>query len=213
MNGARSLARVVRWAELRYGDFEQSADRLAPPFGRAEHDCVRYLAIEAANTWAVFLRTYYLASATGAWMKDGSRVSGAGRTARVEAALTDAVHFVNPKLATRSGPWAHSEEPNWLDPAIVGRLLAAHELSNATGFNLALGAGTRANERLLTFRNFVAHRDRRTALKVRDLARHSGIRASGDPMELPFHRLPKRPVSAFTDWIAELRAIIELCPN
>jgi hypothetical protein len=189
------------------------AGQLVRPFGGADVDRVRYITLEAANTWASFLRAYYLASATGAWLEDGSRVTGHGRTMRVERALTSAVRTIDPSLSGHTGPWAHREEPNWLDPGIVLKLLIAHGLSNAGGFQNALAAGTGAHKRLLTFRNFVAHRGRRTALAVREMTRQLGIRANVDPIELPFHRAPRRPVPLFTDWLVELRAVIQLSPN
>ena len=86
-------------------------------------------------------------------------------------------------------------------------------MSNAQGFLTALGAGTGANENLLTFRNFVAHRGRATALKVRKLVRSAGLMSAADPIELPFYRAPKRPISIFTTWIVELRSIVELLPK
>ncbi len=208
----RSLARVVQWADMQLAQYEGMADHLSPPMSGADMDVARFLAIESANTWAGFMRAYFLASATRAWLADGSRVSGPGTVKRVEAAVTSAVHYFQPHLTAQQGPWSYADEPNWLDPAIVSRLLHGLGLSNAQGFTNALGAGTRANERLSTFRNFVAHRDRGTALKVRRLIESLGIAATGDPMELPFHPIPHRPVSAFSAWVVELRSITQLCP-
>jgi hypothetical protein len=213
VNRARSLARLVEWADGKFAQFEFAAGQVVRPLGRADVDRVRYITLEAANTWASFLRTYYLASATGAWLGDGSRVTGHGRTMRVDRALTSAVHTIDPSLSARTGPWTHRDEPNWLDPGIVLKLLIAHGLSNAAGFRNALGAGTGAHQRLLTFRNFVAHRGRRSALAVRDMTRKLGVRANSDPIELPFYRAPRRPVPLFTEWLVELRAIIQLSPN
>ena len=82
-----------------------------------------------------------------------------------------------------------------------------------SGFLAAMGPAKGSNERLQTFRNFVAHRGRKSALKVRDLARQAGLLVSGDPLELLFHRAPKRPVSVFTEWIIELRSVVELLPR
>lgn len=213
MNRVRSLRRLVAWADRRFAEFEHLSTQPAKPFGRAEMDLVRYMTIEAANTWGLFLRTYFLASATGAWLADGSRIVGAGRSMRVERALTSAVQTIDPGARGRRGPWSHRDEPNWLDPGIILRLLQSHGLSNATGFQNALAAGTGANERLLTFRNFVAHRGRRSALAVRRMTRSLGVLVAADPIELPFHNAPKRPVSLFTEWVIELRSIVQLSPN
>ena len=213
MNRSRSLTRLVQWADERFEEFELTAGALKPPFDPAGHDQARYLAIEAPNTWEVFLRTYFLASATGAWLADGTRITGHGRTMRVEHAVTTAVHAIDPSLKGHTGPWTQSQEPNWLDPGIVLRLLNSHGLSNATGFSNALAAGTRANEALLTYRNFVAHRGRGSALKVRTMMKKVGVGATGDPIELPFYRARNRPVTVFSDWVIELRSIIQLSPN
>ncbi len=174
---------------------------------------VRYVAIEAANAWSALLRTYYLASATGAWLENGNRVTGPNTSGSVAEVLTRAVHHQRPSLTTKSGPWKPWQEPNWVDPNTVNTLLHVEQLSNAQGFLAAMGPAKGSNERLQTFRNFVAHRGRKSALKVRDLARQAGLLVSGDPLELLFHRAPKRPVSVFTEWIIELRSVVELLPR
>jgi hypothetical protein len=213
MNRSRSLPRLVRWAVQRFDEFEHLADQLRTPFSRADANTVRYLAIEAVNTWALFMRSYYLASATGAWLADGTRVTGPGVQGDQGRALTASVLAVNRGLRRRGGPWRQRNEPNWMDPAIINRLMTANGLSNARGFTNALGIGTGANFRLITFRNFVAHRGRESAVKVRRMIRQVGIRSSSDPLELPFHRIPGRPVTAITDWLIELHSIVESVPN
>ena len=213
MNRCVSLARLVRWATCRFVEFEGVADSLVPPFDVNNRHVVRYITLEASNTWASLLRTYYLASATGARLENGDRVTGPSISRDIAKALTRSVHVISPALHARQGPWAHHQEPNWLDPIIVHRLMQAEQLSNAQGFFTALGAGTGANQHLLTFRNFVAHRGRVTALKVRNRVRSSGLMCAADPIELPFYRAPKRPISIFTTWIVEMRSIVELLPK
>lgn len=213
MNRARSLPYLVRWAARRFREFEYLADQLSPPFSSEESNRVRYIALEASNTWALLMRNYYLASATGAWLADGTRVHGPGIKRRVGRALTASVHVVNNRLRDRNGPWTHREEPNWVDPRIIRRLFSEHGLSNAAGFTRALARGTGASRRLITFRNFVAHRSRESAVRVRLMIRRLGIISAADPIELPFYRLPRRPVTAVTDWLIELRDIVELLPS
>ena len=151
-----------------------------------------------------------MASATGARLENGNRVTGPCVSRDSAEALTRGVHIIKPEFQASQGPWAHYQEPNWVDPIVVHRLLQAQQLSNAQGFLTALGAGTGANENLLTFRNFVAHRGRATALKVRKLVRSAGLMSAADPIELPFYRAPKRPISIFTTWIVELRSIVRI---
>ena len=80
MNRERSLCRLVAWANKKFAEFESLSGGLVAPLDADEWPTARFLALEAANTWASFLRTYYLSSATGAWCTGGTKIVGQGNT-------------------------------------------------------------------------------------------------------------------------------------
>ena len=53
MNRCVSLVRLVHWATCRFMNFESVADPLLPPFDVNNRHVVRYIALEASNTWAI----------------------------------------------------------------------------------------------------------------------------------------------------------------
>jgi hypothetical protein len=206
------LSDVTRRSWVLLSSLQQVSQALHPPLIASDRIVATHLLIEVANTWHVFMRRYYLASAVGGYLVSGARVSG-GVAGSIEGALDSAVLFFRPHLSKSGAEWGHREEPDWLDPVVVSRALANLSLSNSPGFSAAMSAGSGVHERVLTCRNFVGHRNRRTALKVRGIARGAGILSNADPVELPHLPAPGRPQSLLADWIDELMAIIELVPQ
>ena len=132
----------------------------------------------------------------------------------VEGALDDAIRFFKkPGVTMPANGWVARDEPNWRDPNIVSRAMTSRSLSVTAGFLSAMSLGTGSYQRLFTYRNYVAHRNRDTALKVRRLAHDAGISATADPHELPYFRLPGRPQYLLGDWLDELEAIARTVPT
>lgn len=190
-----------------------AADSLRPPLDAADRQVATYVLIELVTSWQNFLRQYCLASTAGGWLSDGSRVTGPTTARSIGDALDLVVPLFKPSATKSATGWTHRDEPNWLDPRTTSSALMLLDLSNAAGFASALSAGSGIHDRVATCRNFVAHRNRGTAIKVRRLAREFGIVDEADPEELPFLRSPGRPQNLVSDWLEELIAIVELVPQ
>lgn len=127
-------------------------------------------------------------------------------------AITFAIHSNRPRLQSKRGPWTHRDEPDWHDPASVSKALNAAGCSNAAGFYAAVSLGTASRTEVLTVRNYVAHRGRNTALKVRTLCPDKAKMHTIDPMAVPLERGPGRPQPLLFDWIDDLSTMVSLVP-
>jgi hypothetical protein len=210
---ARRLTDVTRRSRFLLHRHQTQARGLRPPFSHDDALVASLLLIEVANTWQSFMRRYFLTSAVGGLLAFGGAVSGSGMSRSGSEALDRAVLFNRPNAVKSARGWDYRDEPNWMDPTIVSRTLHHLNLSNASGFTSAMSAGSGSYDRLYSCRNFVAHRNRGTALKVRQLARNEGVRHNLDPLELPHLPGRARPQSLVCDWLDELIAIVELVPQ
>lgn len=207
------LSDVTRRTWWLLSDLQDAARSLRPPLSELERQRAVVVLLEISNTWTSFMRRYYLVSAIGGHLQSGARVSGTGVKPTFADALDAAVLLFRPDAVRRPSGWRHRDEPNWLDPVVVSRSLVHLGLSNQAGFTSAMGAGSGSHEPLYTCRNFVAHRNRETAVKVRQLVRGAGILSVADPIELPHLPAVGRPQSLVADWVDELITIVELVPQ
>lgn len=207
------LYSVTRRARYLFNQFLDVSQSLRPPLSDIEEQRSTRLLLETANTWQTLMRKYYLVSATGGYLSSGARVNGPGVMHSINDALDAAVFLFQPRALKPPSGWTHRQEPNWLDPNIVARALANLSLSNYLGFTRALAASTGSYQPIYTCRNFVAHRNRETALKVRSLVRKYGVAPRADPSELPHLPAVGRPQSLISDWIDELIVVVEELPQ
>lgn len=212
MTRYRSLPKLQSWALGRFTELHQVVRPMVLPLTRDERLSAAHVAIEAGTSWAHLMRSYYLASATRCWMAHGLPVTGSSACRRCDDALGSAIVHFKPHLAGGSPPWSYRDEPNWIDPSTVAALLDHFNFSNASDFRSALSAGQGLHERLFRYRNFVAHRNRRTALNVRKLAAESNVGSSLDPLEIPFQRRIGGSQPLICDWIDDMWAIAALLP-
>jgi hypothetical protein len=159
------------------------------------------------------MRAYYLASALGAWRADRTRLTISARQRSAEEAITFSIATLKPTQIGSGPPWTSRQEPNWLDPANVSKLL--HELgcANESGFQAAISLGTTVHQDLITYRNFAAHRNRKSAEKVRSLAVRHRIPSHFDPIELPLQLLPQRSYTLLASWLYDLTTVISFVPR
>jgi hypothetical protein len=198
---------------------ETVATTLVVPLEEAGRHAAGWVAIDAANCWSTFLRRYYLASATGGWCVAGTQVIPSPFSNEVDA-ITYAVTQLRPNSAQFGPPWTHREEPNWLDPGTVSTLLNRLGCSNEAGFHAAISIGSSVHQDLLTYRNFVGHRNRETALKLRNLIgayqRTNLTRRAPpvtDPLEMPLQLVSRKPYSLLTLWLTDLYTMVSLVPE
>jgi len=207
-----SLVFVRRRTLDRISALVTSASALSPPLTTTQREHLAWIAIDATNCWGNFLRRYYVVSATGGWTRAAVRLPSGRRFNSEAEAITFAVHTFRPSL-TGGGPWTSRDEPNWLNPGTVSLLLNHLRCANETDFHAAISLGGTAHQDLLTYRNFVAHRNRASATKVRTLARSNRLPSLLDPIELPLQPLRRRPYSLLVAWLFDLHTIVSLVPD
>lgn len=213
MNRAVSIYRVQTWAIRRFDTLHSQAYPLRPSLTPNEERILSLVAIESANTWAALMRSYWLAASIHRWRRDGTQVKISASIRSFEDAITFAVHTTKPRLRVSTGPWKKRDEPDWLDPATVSTLLRAAGADIEGGFHAAISLGSTARQDLSTYRNFVAHRNRDTALKVRNLCPDPSLKRSTSPLEIALLRGPGRPQPLVLDWIDDLRTMCSLLPS
>lgn len=170
-----------------------------PVYDRVDRD-VAYLTIETSNLWASFARSLFLSSVFCAKRAGGGKVKCSTVLPSVKDAISFSVATIKPR----------GTEPNWGDPFILLRLLGAIGASNFADVKAALSYPTNVFRDLPTMRNFFAHRDEGTARKTARVARAAGVNVQLRPSEILCSRSPGRPQNVITDWIDDVRNIIEL---
>lgn len=145
-------------------------------------------------------------------MASGGRVTTKTAIRGHRSALTFSVKTERPRK-TGNGPWKHRDEPTWHDPNVIIRILGKAGCSNAKGVNNALSIGSKAIEHLTTTRNFLAHRNETTAVKVRRLGNHYGVGTRGDPLAVVCAFGDGRPQRIVEDWLDDIYTIFSLFPR
>lgn len=180
----------------------------APPTGDEERELMLSL-IEAQNTWAVFVRYFFLSCMLGAKTISGSRVTHVVPGINSEA---DALDFAKRTVpgATAGGPLS---EPPWHTSFVLLRLCGAAGLSNASQIQTAWSVAGNALEHLPKARNFYAHRSRETARKLGAVRAVYGVGMSVRPGQLPGQRHPSSSGSIALAWVEELVNRVRLLPS
>jgi hypothetical protein len=75
MQVIRRVPVLVSWGLATFSELRAEVGSVRPPLSRREATHIGMLALTAVNSWSILLRTYYLASMTGAWLSDGSRAA------------------------------------------------------------------------------------------------------------------------------------------
>ena len=110
-------------------------------------------------------------------------------------------------------PWSSRDEPNWLEAGTVSRLLNVLGCQNEATFNAAVSLGGSVHQDLITYRNYIAHHNRGTALKVRALARARRASPMLDPLELPLQLSHRKPYCLLVEWLSDIHTMMALVPE
>lgn len=212
MKPQSEIRRLRVWALSTLALRRQEILHLHPPLSGDERRVVALAALGAASSWAVFLRSYYLSAMTGGVCAGGHHVGNGVGVVDLGEAITFAVHATKPSKVGLAGPWSHRDEPDWTDPGIVARLLAQASATIAPEVGAAVSIGSSARQDLATFRNYVAHQNRDTALKVRALGVQYRVSSGLAPIEIPLQAARHRPQSLLADWLDDLWAIVSFMP-
>jgi hypothetical protein len=210
MGPVRQLARLQRLAAKRLVMLRTLVEQCAAPSTRKYDRIVSYVAIEALNLWTEFMRCYYLSCVLSGKRANGVRVKIATAGVRtVEDAINFAISCLRPYLK-KVRPWRRRDEPSWHDPNTLLRLSDALGYSNLTEVRAAFAYPTRAFQDLPTVRNFFAHRNEETARKAVNIARSYGLSTLLRPSDILISIAPGRPQSVLSDWLDDIRYVIEL---
>ena len=209
MNRQTSLGHVRSWILSYLQEARPTIAALSEVQGPERLDRLTFLTLDLHNACRTFLRAYYVASVTGAWLSSGQRV-----TSRVEVRReSDAINFaVAVKGRKGTGPWRMRDEPAWHDVDMFINIMNQAGCSTAPGANAAWSIDTSALEHLTVVRNFLAHGNRETAVRVRSLSATYKVSPSVRPEELLLSRGRNRPQTIIEDWRDDLQAVIELMP-
>ncbi|MFB3978784.1 hypothetical protein [Microbacterium proteolyticum] len=170
---------------------------------------VSFAAVELLNTWARFSRTMYFSVCRGVRGADGLLVKTTVKFADFDSAQRHAAqHFRKKPL--HPGQLTHRDEPNWLEPTVLQKLLHDIGSTNAATIDAALSVPTRVFQGLPPVRNFYGHRGQDTARKASNVGRQYQLSGSLHPTELCLSFAPNRPQSILRDWTFDLRTIMRL---
>ena len=213
MKTRRSLPQLTHWILRHALHRRRDVARLVWAPSAPLVSGIAFPLIDFHNTLATFLRVYCLSSLSGAYTADGRRVQATPAIRGHRSALAFAIHTAGRPKKSGHRTLQHRHEPTWHDPNAIIRILRAANCSNADGVSGALSIGSRAIDHLTTTRNFLAHRNERTALKLRRLAPYYGIRAPRDPVAVLFASGYGRPQRIVEDWIDDIFTIFSLFPR
>jgi hypothetical protein len=172
---------------------------------------VSWAMIEANNLWGGFLRAYYLSAAIHAKTTSGARIVFSAATfADFQSALRFAAKLKDPGF--RKTSVSRRDEPPWHDARVFLRLLRMVGASNLPQIHAGLAYSTSFFSHLATIRNFYAHRCDDTSKKAGNVGVKLGLSATPNlhATEIMCSRLPKRPQNVATDWLDDIRNVIDL---
>lgn len=168
------------------------------------------VALETLNLWSSFARAFYISSVLGAKDCYGQRINiASGRMRSTASAINHAVITLKPFKQGTGPPWARRDEPTWHAPQTLLILLQGLAASNLRSVQIAFSYPTNLFDMLPTFRNFFAHRNEETARKVTSKARSLALSTQLSASEVLCTRLPGRPQHIISDWLDDLRAIMD----
>lgn len=182
-----------------------------PTAGGSKDDrVVSYVAIEALNLWASFVRSFYLSCVVGVKNRAGQKITISRPGV---STASDAIIF----SIRRMKPWVNTaqklyrrDEPTWHDPNTIITLLTALGSSNLSQVHAAFAYPTFVFKHLPTFRNFFAHRNEDTAKKTAQISRSYGMSARLRPSEFLCTKVRRRPQNVLSDWLDDIRNVIGL---
>lgn len=172
---------------------------------------VVFVTLELQNTWANFVRAYYLSIAMHARLERGTRVGTAFGFPDLNSAIGVAVKLWDPTATPRSdGSWRRRDEPSWHDPATLITLCKHIGASNSADVDAAFSVGSRVFSDLPVFRNFCAHRNEGSQKAVQQIAPNYGIPATKLPIEVLLATPLGRPNPLAIEWSYDIEVVTEL---
>jgi hypothetical protein len=212
MNPSHRLSALHRSATKRLKKLRANASALHFPVNPNEDLTVAWTTIESANLWSGFLRAYYLSGAIRTKTISGAIVKfQSAKFADIASAMRFAIQ--NLKNRSFSKPTiSRRDEPTWHDHAAFLKLQKAVSPTNLRQVYAAFSIRMTFPSFLPTVRNFYAHRCDETFRKATGVAVKLGMATKPKlrPTTIVCSRLPKRPQNLLTDWLDEMKDVIDL---
>ena len=204
------LPRLERISTRRLSILKQLVGNKRPPCSSTDDQKLAFAAIEAMTVWSTFVRSYYLSCALGATRSGGTRItiSQSGISSS-----EDAIRFAVQKLKPRLGDKANLQpldEPTWRAPSTLIRLAQQIGFSHRADVAAAFGVPSSVFAELHHFRNFYAHRGEYTFAKIQGIVSTWGFPRRMHPSAAMAHCRPGRPQNTISDWLDEIRMVIEV---
>lgn len=148
---SRAQARLLR---LRTIAFTASND----PFPTADR-LLTYVAIQALNEWADFVRAFLMSCVSGASRANGATVSVSVAAARRIPEMMRIARHIQSNGRVNAIPRRRRDEPRWHDVRLLVDLAARIGLSNQSEISAAVSTGSPVFSTMPVVRNFYAHRN------------------------------------------------------
>jgi hypothetical protein len=181
------------------------------PYSREHDRNLAWVTIESLNLWSEFCRAYFLSCLRSAQLESGVQVVCKRNTGySFEQAIGSILHSLNRRVPP-AGKLTRRDEPTWHEPQSLITGCTNMDTSNLSQVQAALSIGSPVFTHLPTCRNFFAHRNDDTAMKVLTLGQSSySMFSTHHPSEVLTRPAYGRPQSLILDFIDDLWATMEL---
>lgn len=164
---------------------------------------IAFATIELHNTWSLFVRSFYVSCACGAYNGRGHRITATTRRVRSANDAIDLAVRVKKKLPLVGPPraWDWNDEPTWHNSSIVVSVAASAGLTNLAEIQAVYSTRDLVFADLPTFRHFFAHRSGSTMRDACARAIPYGISSMKRPAEILLTRGLCRHQPVILDWM------------
>lgn len=215
MRRVRSLPRLHRAVLQRVLLLRSLVDRAELMTSSAQKEAlIAFSTIELHNTWSLFVRSFYVSCACGAFNGRGHRITATTRRFR---SATDAIDLAvrvkkSLPLVGPSRIWNWLDEPRWHNSNAVVDAARTAGLTNLADIQAVYSTRDPFFADLPTFRHFFAHRSGSTMRDARARAMSYGISSMKRPAEILLTRPLNRHQALILDWMDSVLFSVEfLC--
>jgi hypothetical protein len=208
VKATRLLGQLNKMAERRLQQIEDTVDGLGIPITFEKDRLASFASIELDNVWASFSKNYYLSWFLHPITRQGVRVE---HTIAHPINFPDAIRLASKVFhgKTHQGRTGRIDPP-WHERRCLMLLAKQCGASHEPQVIKAMSVKGTVFEYLRTIRNFYAHRCEETASKLPRVARAFGLVPTRRASEIILAVPPGRRVIVMLDWIAEIRAAMQL---
>jgi hypothetical protein len=169
-----------------------------------------FVVVEAHNTWALFVRSFYLSCVFSARRRNGAIVTSTVPAPRnTVTAIDQAMRLLRPRTSGRA-PWPRRDEPPWQTQTTIIRLSQTFGFSNFAEITTALSYPTSVFPHLRDCRHFFSHRNEETMRVALSHTRDYGLVGLKHPKELLRAVATGRPQPIVLDWLDDISNIVGL---